>query len=797
MYCLIFAHICLLFTSFFAAPMIRIVSALALTAVLLLFPLRTGWGCCFGDPEYWLVLFDSEKLLPPHQQKFMFTTHLLHTPNLYPQDGIPRQNRIEWEQALQMAIDSQDFVKVLYQNAFDTAIWAGNLGALAISPMATALCKRREMADYLRMVRTGEQLQQVLYDPWEGDNAPGQDSALAICLRRMQTSPHAFLQQRYAYQALRFSYNIGDFQAVIDLFEGSLRAEQSPYLHHEALHYVIRSAYRLGQIDRGNYLAALLFDTDSDINHLSTYLNLDDDRWVQPTLKRAPTDQDRAKVFALKAYQCIWHARPWVDSVVRYDPANASLPLLVMREVNKAENWLLGPMVTQQYAALDTTADYSPCGPYTLSDDFVRKNYAKDRQYIRQFKQWLAAQFPRFQPNDRPVMALALAHLCYLLQEQSAGEAWLARAQHGSRKDPAFLQQAEKEAFLLLTLGDIRQPALQQRLVKLLENQFRQHKGMVPEKRWRDDPESRPEWLYYVLRARFRQLGDITNMAWLDTKTTRYAEKKDDDDIFRETRATLHEFGTADHALAFLAQVEGKQPLSPLQQHCFTPGLRAHVREWIDLSGSLLLLENRLPEALAQYEKIPDGFFRTAAWGYLDEDPFVTELFQARDLSKEGKPFPRNGKKEVVRRMIALQTEAEQIPAKKAANYLLLGYAWYNMSVYGNSWMMTQRQWSSYEHYDDVDRKYGQKKPHQSQVNAPYYDARYARQCFQTAFEAAQANGQRELAAESGLCAQLMQTHPQGAYSDWSRREKEQILRNLKEYKDTKFLRHYRSTCLY
>jgi tetratricopeptide (TPR) repeat protein len=105
-----------------------------------------------------------------------------------------------------------------------------------------------------------------------------------------------------------------------------------------------------------------------------------------------------------------------------------------------------------------------------------------------------------------------------------------------------------------------------------------------------------------------------------------------------------------------------------------------------ELKGTVAFRQNRLEEALAAFEQLPDDYWKKnyAFSGYLNQDPFASP----KTYPWEGETIGTYNKKVILRRMLELKKQAEQPGPQQAEACYLLGNAYYNFTYWGKNWMM-------------------------------------------------------------------------------------------------------------
>lgn len=131
-----------------------------------------------------------------------------------------------------------------------------------------------------------------------------------------------------------------------------------------------------------------------------------------------------------------------------------------------------------------------------------------------------------------------------------------------------------------------------------------------------------------------------------------------------------------------------------------------------ELIGTKYLRTYQFEKAEEYYKKLPATYWGSMAVAeYLNEDPFADN----DNTSKPTKKHVRYNKLTFARKMIEYSKLATQGGEKGATYYYLLANAYFNISHAGNSWAMSQYEWSGSEYY----------QPYNGETNDPFKNDYY------------------------------------------------------------------------
>jgi hypothetical protein len=158
-----------------------------------------------------------------------------------------------------------------------------------------------------------------------------------------------------------------------------------------------------------------------------------------------------------------------ISKAYALDKDNPYIPFLILREVNKLEDWMMTPLFYKNYSAGYThiftcgnKSWWSYANGYSYDDEkyyndiekLRAENIRTDKQYLSELKSFLIKIFPQSTGEVKDYYAICLAHLC-LLQENAA-EANKYLSMVSDKANPTIkLQQKLETIWLAIKTQDI------------------------------------------------------------------------------------------------------------------------------------------------------------------------------------------------------------------------------------------------------------------------------------------------------------------------------------------------------
>jgi hypothetical protein len=114
----------------------------------------------------------------------------------------------------------------------------------------------------------------------------------------------------------------------------------------------------------------------------------------------------------------------------------------------------------------------------------------------------------------------------------------------------------------------------------------------------------------------------------------------------------------------------------------------------LDLKSMWYVNNDRMEEAHATLEQVPDSFWRTFPYTlFAKDDPFLVNVGDLHNGARKDRRFYT--KRAYLAEVLRLKHEAVADPSRAALNNFLLGNAYFNMSWHGKYWIMCDVAWSS------------------------------------------------------------------------------------------------------
>ncbi len=672
----------------------------------------TAYSCGFGESSevIRLAMFRAELFGMSAYRPFYYSANYVNNMQPDPSHFDRIANCKEWMAEIGYSVVFNDIELIQYKTEPDLFLKALDNNNLRMVFDKNTFVEfltnpaNERFLDYMVLAKKAEYANYAESDPW-GDGYEESNSIFDLTayktdllnefLKNIETCGNNFLRKRYTYQIVRMYFQLGDLPNCIasyDKWFGNLQSE-SIVKTWALLHKANAMAYS-GNAIEANYLYSLVFDK-SDEKKLRVYqLFYNDTEMFEQTLAMTKNSNEKAALWALAGFKNPGPTLDIIKKINEYAPQSKYLAPLIMREINKLEDWVLASVITPykepslyyQYVEWDVKE----------REKIIEQNRQKDILYLRQVVDFLKFIYPTSQGELQQFCAISIAHLLFIDDKIEEGKQFLAKIPANASSGIQF-QKIIDEVLVNLNTTSIQSDAVKNifaanlsKLEKMSKKNFEVNKLLYSLMRYmsnvyRNEPIT--SGLLYMKSEIAKEDFDMKNseysqygyfahsyywyLAWFD----RNANSTDMENL-----------------LTLL-----KKPNKTKFEQFICNQKLASVSSYIELKGSIAFRENNLDLAYKTYSQLPDNYWDTAYAfkQFLNEDPFIPKSF----------PYTRNftykfSKKNFVKQLLDFQAQAAQDTPNKAEFYLNLGYAFYNCTYWGNSWMMMSYSWSVAPTYD-------------------------------------------------------------------------------------------------
>lgn len=679
--------------------------ALLLPLLLLRPPVATscGWDYRGEDFRFWLL--QPELAEVRGLRAFNFSTDKYFS---YDTDAVKRlpyaTNITEWQAIVGRQVPDTAIEAILYGT--DPAYYLKEEAAFRKNSQFLQGLERPgpDWVAFIRYAKTCEQLVSR-EDPWEFEpfDSAAIRQAWAEGEQLLRTAKDERLQARIAFQLVRLAhYHFDDDAPRLDTAPhyakhlAPLRGRS--WLEGEAAFYLV------GRKDNPARDLAFAELFERAPGKQFRMLQLFDNSRLDEYMELATSDAQRASLLVMHCLQHPGRALNDMERIAELDPANRLLPQLLGREVNKLEDWLLTPELTELGAGIRLWSDLGDAD--AVHPDDV---YRADLNHLYLVQRFIGQLLKREATVEKPVLRLLSGHLDLVRGDVDACRAAMEAVANDPAATPLVHFQARVDALLAVVMAEKQLgEASRQAILDLVEA----GKAVPVEVA---EADLLLDQLHLYLGKKLMARGEVAEGLCLLARTKRMYGSTN---TWGSRHARYEAFmraqpGHYDQLIALL----DKPDKTPFEKYLV--GARRSTDTYdpwrgpdngllnravlLDYKAMQLLRGGEWDEAAATWRQVPESYW--SQWPFTmfaDDDPFVVDLkdphnYEKKDRKHHPKGWQGYNKLKIMERMIALRDEAAHDPKKRALNHLLLGHAWYNMSWHGKYWIMQRIDWSMWE----------------------------------------------------------------------------------------------------
>ncbi len=555
-----------------------------------------------------------------------------------------------------------------------------------------------EAIKYLNFAKQCEPFNSILDDPWERREVvkiPKREQLIKQAESEIKRLKDEDLKCRYAFLAIRLAYYNGDSEIIQRLYKAVYEKSKTQNI----VYYWSTYFYCLTLEDDTykNYLLAQVFVNAPD-KRFVVCQNTDRKIPIEDVLEKAANAQEKSWIELLYAVRNPAKGLDVLQKIYTQSPNFDGLDFLLLREVSKLEDWICTPYYTELGPALHY-GEYS----FGWNDDPSKDNanimlqrIEEDRKYARQVMDFInKADFKKV--HDPALWQTAKVYLLFMAGDYASVLNEI-HSPYLKTLNPEGLAFIAKLEALTLTANQKPNEAVILPSVKTALMKY--------------DTDSR---FIFAVGRELEFKNNTTDAALLYSKKNKKGEEYPDWDwdngIYWRTKlrhCTLYADFYTGYFFYMDAQYTPEQveklisdiKANASKQDAFSKWKYGRITSKIDrlydLLGTKYMRQDELNNALQAFKAVNDTLWNSSVYPYkeyLAANPFYTNFYN--EHSKTAADTVSYNKYELVAKILEYLKKAEnpQNPDRDYY-YFLVGNAYFNMTQYGNSWLMKRYYWT-------------------------------------------------------------------------------------------------------
>ncbi len=700
------------------------------------FPHSRLSSCFFGVSEmrenYYFSLFQSDIANAGSLEPFLY--------HIWDYDDMSKSfelkdsahyavNIAEWQEEIAHEASDIDINTILYQ--LDSKKIKDNEKRLSDrNTFIRAVKKRPELWAYLKFAKETENIMSGIQGDWNDNDTKNKVTTRKKLIEQgnnMANSANSiFIKLRSAYLTIKLKHYAHDSVGVRTDFNKYFKNATSKswvvgssYFYHAMAH---------SDLVQRNVLYAQAFNKSIDKRKLTVQYFTSDS--LDLYLKATKDKSVKAGLLTMFAIQISGPQLENIKKVYQLEPQNKDLGLLVHREVNKLEDWLVTPEITHfkdyddefyvQKEGDEYSGRYVPMNEDESDEDYKKRveiinknNRKKDLNYASDVSNFVSKLISdKKQETILPLLLSSLAHLNFIRKDWVSFNKSIQLLEAIPNVSKSIKSQLKLTKFIanMAQVTDFNAPSVQNELLDFFEYLDNNKTDIPNYKRIRSQ-------LALFCANEFLRRHDIAKCVLMLSKTDRtwgaYAdvleknlyhqllevgEPKDYESLLdminKSNKSRLETFLT-NEPLPYIGNTDSYYSEKEQKWVTDNKSEKWDINKIKEYKSMYYLRHNELQKAYDVISEIPESFWNQRLFKeYMNVNTFHVNLRRPHtNVSEDSFHF---NKKQILRKIIDLKNEVDKDPVKSADNNLWLGNAYYNMSYVGNSWLM----WDVYDKSD-------------------------------------------------------------------------------------------------
>jgi len=583
------------------------------------------------------------------------------------EDGADKKfNCIEWQQKLGMQIKVEDIYSILYN------IKAQEFVKVYENKSIRRIFKNNTFVNTLTQPKNKAFLDYILFAKKLEYNNRSWNLGIKYSLdiekakQKLLNIKDKFLRDRYAFLVLRNSFYKDNSKEVISLYNNYFAKKTNTVIGLWAFNY--RSSYFTNKAYANYLLSKILASTK-----YKSYIILQNFDWnlIEETLAFAKNNDERCVILSIESLQNPAPGFKEIKQISKLSPNNMFLGFLIGREINKLEDWIYTP----KYTGYDSSMSFGREVDWENYEQSKKENDKKDILYLRQFRNFLISIYSQTSGEQKDYVAAAIAHLSFMDDRVDLGKKYANRISKNANSS-IQMQKSIQLALLSLRQDDLKDKKVQDQLAvyfNFVQNSAKKNSSL------RKCMYS----LYLIASEEFLKRGDAVYGGLFSLKSYNKNEDQFPYELgiidYFDRNATIKD-------MERIIELKQKKNKTSFEKFICLNAMPDDINLLKDVKGTIAFRDNNLQLAYSTFASIPQDFWEKnyAYKDHLNEDPFIPKVLQK---TKDRNYNYRFNKAEFLGKLIELKRQ------NTATSNLMLAHAYFNVSFFGNSWMMVSYYW--------------------------------------------------------------------------------------------------------
>lgn len=543
---------------------------------------------------------------------------------------------------------------------------------------------RKDVVDYLRFAKSTEPYCMVYYALWEKpdeDLGPKRLEKIKRGQKYLKKADSDFLKRRYAYLTMRLAHYAGQSELVDQLFADHFKNNQHDNLYYRSLFFSL--ADEPSSVEKNVAMAQIFLHAPS--KRMVAYRSYSKKIRLEDCLGRAVSKEDKAALYAINSVRKAEKDFYTLEKIYEQDPGSPLFDFLLIRELNKLEDWVL----TTKYNSFPPAINSHPWDEGAI----IKRRVREDKIYASQLAEWLTTL--DHESLNSPMLARLISSYLYSLSGKPDLAISTLQSKISGQANPDHQKTLTQLSKQLELLYRIQNTSILQLPLPKADQDLIMSNDLIKQGKY-----------LFTLAREFEFKGNTTMAAALFSQLDGY--NWDNREVWRSKRGqtTLYSDFYYDYFFYMDDQYSPKQVQELINfsqkktRNTFHDWLVKKLREdegkLYDLLGTKHIRRNELKPAILAFKKVPNEWMNREEYKhYLGANPFYADFYTEHRKTKGD--TVRYTKLEIAQKLQKMLDKAENPslnPEKRSHLYFQVANCYFNMTHYGNSWMMRRFWWS-------------------------------------------------------------------------------------------------------
>ena len=556
--------------------------------------------------------------------------------------------------------------------------------------------KDNEAIAYLKFAKDCEYVNGFYSDPWEREQTgkPHRNIYIDKAVKISSTVRDAAIRQRYIFLAIRMAFYNEDMVKVRELYDAHFSNTPKDMVYYWSLYF-----RAIAETDKplAYFYAAQVF-ANSPEKRFPVYLNFYNKIPLSEVLKHAKTEKEKANVYLLNAIVRPDRCLNEIEKIYKANPDADGLSFLLLREVNKIEDWVYTPYYSYFEPTVNT---WYVEGDDDYSVKTILSRAENDRAYAGKVLNFIR-NANRQKVNNAQFWNMAQVQLELITRQYSRALSTISLFEKEIDSKTPQYSELEKIKALALTACQTHGRAIIPETVKPVLIKYRNDQKFIfaigRELEYLGDTDDAVLLFAHLRGEPSYGEGGVSNSAfWVSKKDKGYYEN-----FFYEYFDYINVNYSPEQVQSLITTIADNKGTDNFSVWKYS-ALKNQRNELYDLLGTKYIRQNKLHKAAESFAKV-DGLYLSGAnalwertdkyYNYFDANPFYQIKYTPDFIPvKDSKHL---NKLLVTKQLISYLDKAND-PKEKDRDYyyFLVANCYFNMTQFGNSWMMRRYFWTT------------------------------------------------------------------------------------------------------